>query len=91
MGHPFLGLIPFRWRFASAPFSKDFNLKAAVLHFVFVLGSSAVALGFDWTPLTPSRFESFTPKGLISERISSILSLPSSLPPPFRTGPFALR
>ena len=87
MGHPFLALIIFRWRLPSAPFPKDFNLKAADYGCsslrLFFLGSFAVALSLNWTALTPSRFKSLTPKGLISEPISSNLSLSSSPPPPF--------
>ena len=86
MGHPFLVLILFRWRLLSAPFYKNFNLKAAVLRFVIFLGSSAVALTFNWTALTLSRFQSFRPN-LGRDIIHSVASLVTAphfeqVPPP---------
>ena len=91
MRHPFFAVILFCWRLVSAPLSKDFDLKAAVLRFVYFLRFLCSGFEFYWMPLTPSRFKSLTPKSLISERISSTLLLPSSPLLSFRTCPSALR
>ena len=56
-----------------------------------LLGSSAVTLSFNWTPLTPSHFKSSTPKGLMLEWILSTLLLSSSPAPLFWICPSALR
>ena len=74
MGHPFFAVILFRWCLVSAPLSEDFDLKAAVLRFVYFLRFPCSSFQeFRLDGLNPSRFKSFTPKGLNSERMSSTL------------------